>query len=95
MLSIQAIQSRLTTSTNMDISNLTSVGIAGPILVVLWWVIKLQTNERARYVKTMEDLQSDIRNKFSTQLMENTNALMAHNKIMKQVLLLLQSINRK
>lgn len=79
----------------MDISPVVNLGIGGFAILVMWWMYQSAASERSENYKQMELLQSDIRNKFSAQLMENTNALNSHTKIMGTVLKLLENINSK
>lgn len=79
----------------MDLSQVTNLGIGGLSLMIMWWMYKSAAEERAKNYAAMETLQSDIRNKISGQLQENTNALMQHSNIMTNVLELLTSINRR
>lgn len=62
-----------------------SLGIGGLAIYILWLMYQSNQKERAEYFKAFRELESDIRNKFSTQLQENTNAMLAHSQIMKEV----------
>ena len=76
----------------MDFSQITNLGIGGFSILVMWWMYQSAAIERGKNYEQMEQLQSDIRNKLSAQLMENTNALMEHSKIMQTVMFILQKI---
>lgn len=79
----------------MDFAPIVNLGIGGFAILVMWWMYQSAASERGKNYEQMELLQSDIRNRFSAQLMENTNALMQHSEIMKTVLILLQKISIK
>jgi hypothetical protein len=51
-------------------------------------------DERMKYFEAFKELEADIRNKFSAQLMENTNAMLEHSKIMQEVVKLLARIQK-
>lgn len=78
----------------MDLSTVTNLGIGGFSILVMWWMYDASMKERNEHFKAFRELEADIRNKFSTQLMENTNAMLEHSKIMKLVLEILNRFSK-
>lgn len=77
----------------MDFSTIKELGLTGANLVVIWMIYQSAQKERTvndqrldKRDETMRLLEHDIRNKFSTQLMENTNTMLQHSKIMERVM---------
>lgn len=79
----------------MDLSQVTNLGIGGFSILVMWWMYQSAQTERNSHFDAFRELESDIRNKLAGQLMENTNALNEHGKIMSNVLALLERLNNK
>lgn len=79
----------------MDVSTISNLGTGGFAILVMWWMYQSAQTERNAHFDAFRDLESDIRNKLSGQLMENTNALNEHSKIMGNVLSLLEKLNNK
>ena len=88
----------------MDLASFTQLGTAGAALLVLWFFAKMMltqaVDERQRNDQRldkrddmMRQLEGDIRNKFSTQLLENTNSMIEHSKIMNKVVDVLYKLN--
>jgi hypothetical protein len=96
----------------MDLGIVAQLGVAAFAILVMWWIVSNNSEERKRHDAEMAEerkshldalrekehafrqLESDIRNKFSTQMMENTNAMLEHSKIMRQVAELLADKKR-
>jgi hypothetical protein len=69
----------------MDLGIIAQLGVAAFAILVMWWMYDSATKERNEHFKAFRELESDIRNKISVQLMENTNAMLEHSKIMETV----------
>jgi hypothetical protein len=76
----------------MDLANVSQLGAVGVALVIIWLMFKSSSEERKhnderldRRDEAMRQLERDIRNTLSVQLMENTNALTAFTATMKEV----------
>jgi urease gamma subunit len=78
----------------MDIAQLANLGGTGAAIVVIWWMWRSAQDERMKYFEAFKELEADIRNKFSAQLMENTNAMLEHSKIMQEVVKLLNRLQQ-
>lgn len=83
----------------MDFAPVVNLGIGGFAILVMWWMYQSARDERKANDErldvrdnTMRTLEADIRNKFSIQLMENTNAMLEHSKVMKTVIELLNKL---
>lgn len=86
----------------MDFATIANLGIGGFAILVMWWMY--QSAQQARQHnderldkrdEAMRILESDIRNKFATQLMENTNAMLEHSKVMRIVVELLSKLVKR
>ena len=78
----------------MDISTIANLGIGGFAILVMWWMYQSAATERNEHFKAFRELESDIRNKFAAQLMENSNAMLEHSKIMQEVVRLLNKLTK-
>lgn len=83
----------------MDFSALSNLGTGAVAIYVMWLMYKSAQEARQRNDErldkrddTMRQLESDIRNKFSAQLMENTNSMIEHSKIMNKVVEILYKL---
>lgn len=83
----------------MDLGNVVNLGIGGFAILVMWWMYQSSAHERTKNDErldkrdlAMRELERDIRDKFSTQLQENTNSMLEHSKVMKTVLDLLAKL---
>lgn len=83
----------------MDITTISNLGIGGFAILVMWWMYRSAQEARQKNDDRLDKrdegmriLESDIRNKFSAQLMENTNAMLEHSKIMHKVVDLLSKL---
>jgi len=82
----------------MDVATIANLGIGGFAILVMWWMYQSAQNARQKNDErldkrdeAMRHLEADIRNKFATQLMENTNAMLEHTKVMEVVLKIMQN----
>ena len=92
----------------MDVASLSNLGTGAIALYLMWMMYKSAQEARQRNDERldrrdehMRNLETDIRNKFSTQLMENTNAMIEytrasveHSKVMQVVIELLTKLNK-
>jgi hypothetical protein len=78
----------------MDFATIANLGIGGFAILVMWWMYQSSAQERNEHFKAFRELESDIRNKFAAQLMENTNAMLEHSKVMRTVMELLSKLHR-
>jgi hypothetical protein len=76
----------------MDFGVFTQLGVAGFSLLILWWMYKDFAQRLDARDEAMRTLEHDIRNKFSGQLQENTNAMLQHSRIMERVV---QTLSRR
>ncbi len=77
----------------MDFATIAQFGPTGLAIVAFYGIYKLFDQERKRNEERLDAayeklsvLESDIRNKFAAQLMENTNAIEENTNTMKKVL---------
>lgn len=69
----------------MDLNVIGQLGIGGFAILVMWWMYDSSQKERNEHFKAFRDLEADIRNKFSAQLMQNTAALLENSKVMQKI----------
>jgi hypothetical protein len=79
----------------MDVSPIVNLGIGGFAIYIMWRMYESSAKERNEHFRAFRELESDIRNKFAAQLMENTNAMLEHSKIMATVLKLIDKVTEK
>ena len=77
----------------MDFATIAQFGPTGLAIVAFYGIYKLFDKERERNEgrldardEAMRELETDIRNKLSAQLMENTNAILENTKVMERVI---------
>lgn len=85
----------------MDYGSVTNLGTAGAAIFVLWQIYRMMDAERTRNEIRLDKrddnlriLESDVRNKFATQLQENTNSMIQHSKIMERVVGILSNLKK-
>lgn len=76
----------------MDFSALSNLGTGAIAIYVMWLMYRSAQDARQRNDERLDKrdeimrlLEADVRNKFSAQLMENTNSMIEHSKIMQKV----------
>lgn len=76
----------------MDLSALSNLGTGVVAIYVMWLMYKYAQDARQKNDERLDKrddamrvLEADIRNRFATQLMENTNSMIEHSKIMQKV----------
>ncbi len=86
----------------MDLSTLSNLGTGAIALYLMWLMYKSAQDARQKNDErldkrddAMRTLESDIRNKFSIQLQENSNVLLQHSKIMEHVMEVLRNFKPK
>jgi hypothetical protein len=77
----------------MDFATISQYGATVVALIIMWRMDDASQKEREGNNRSPRDLESDIRNRLATALMENTNAMLEHSKIMETVVKVLSEIS--
>jgi Zn-finger domain-containing protein len=79
----------------MDFGIIAQLGVAALAIYFMSEQSKRSEKRFDEYFQAFRALEADIRNKFATQIMENTNAMLEHSKIMQSVVNLLHTFRKK